>query len=518
MDKHLIALIFLAFVLYGANTWGTAVYVLDEAKNSGCAMEMAERSDWVVPTFNDALRTDKPPLHYYFMKVAYAAIGVNPFAARFFSVVMGVLTVLCVYLFTKELANKEAAFWSALFLTVSIQLTLQFHLAVPDPYLIFFLTAALFSFYKGYRDDKPLFFYLFYAGIALATLAKGPVAVVFSGLIILVFLLFRRDFTWRRLMRIRLFHGILIFCLIVLPWYILVGIATDGEWLQKFFLDHNVGRFTSTMEGHGGFPLASFVIVLGALLPFSFFAPQAIRAAWKQRAGNPFLLFCLIACLVIVLFFAFSRTILPNYPEPSLPFLSVILGAFFSQQIRSTTPVALGWNAFVYLLISLAIPLVAWFALKQDDTLAPITYMAGYCAILSLGGVAGFVFIVKKQRTRALYSYVVASSIFLLFFFYTILPRLDGYNPVMQSLAHMDKKNKIVCYKNLNPAFVFALRRPVPVFQSVEEIESFSDHENKFYLITQSRYLDEIDVLRSAVVYEGKDLFENTTTVVVVID
>jgi 4-amino-4-deoxy-L-arabinose transferase-like glycosyltransferase len=67
--KNLFLLLILSTVVYTANIWGTSVYILDEAKNAGCAMEMYQRGDWVVPTFNDALRTDKPPLHYYFMKV-----------------------------------------------------------------------------------------------------------------------------------------------------------------------------------------------------------------------------------------------------------------------------------------------------------------------------------------------------------------------------------------------------------------------------------------------------------------
>ena len=90
MDKKLVLLILLALFLYGANFWGISVYVLDEAKNSACAMEMYDRNDWIVPTFNDELRTDKPPLHYYFMRTGYALFGVSPFSARFFSVLAGV--------------------------------------------------------------------------------------------------------------------------------------------------------------------------------------------------------------------------------------------------------------------------------------------------------------------------------------------------------------------------------------------------------------------------------------------
>src|SRR6266542_6826784 len=59
----------------------TPIYILDEARNSECAREMMQPNDWITPTFNGELRTDKPPLHYFFMIVAYKMFGVNEFAA-----------------------------------------------------------------------------------------------------------------------------------------------------------------------------------------------------------------------------------------------------------------------------------------------------------------------------------------------------------------------------------------------------------------------------------------------------
>ena len=39
----------------------------DEPKNATCASEMLARGDWIVPTFNGELRTDKPILLYWCM-------------------------------------------------------------------------------------------------------------------------------------------------------------------------------------------------------------------------------------------------------------------------------------------------------------------------------------------------------------------------------------------------------------------------------------------------------------------
>lgn len=509
-------LILLSLLVYGANIWGTSVYVLDEAKNAGCAMEMYQRGDWVVPTFNNELRTDKPPLHYFFMKVAYAVGGVTPFAARLFSVFAGVCLVAFVYLITKQSLGDAVAFWASLILIASIQLGMQFHLAVPDPYLIFFLTMGVLCFYQAEQTHKGVWYLTGYAAVSLATLAKGPVAVVFSGLMVLLFLWSQGRLSWRMLWDIKLPHGVLIFCLLVLPWYIWVGIATDGVWLEKFFLQHNVGRFTATMEGHGGFPLASFVIIVAALIPFSFFAPQAIRYAWQNRRTQPLLALCLIGVAVVGVFFAFSRTILPSYPEPAVPFFAILLASYFVHAMRTGEGGRSWlWSAGIYAVIACAIPVAGYLALQQDASLQPMAGVAGYCIILSAGGIFGVYWIYKKQRQRALTGYAVSVTVFLLIFFYIILPRMDDYNPVVQGLHHVNPRAQIVAYRKLNPAFIFALKTPIPVCKETDALQQYVTPKVGCYVLTQRRYIQELQqAVGAKVVYQGKDLFESRTTVV----
>ncbi|MDZ7777897.1 MAG: hypothetical protein U5L09_20920 [Bacteroidales bacterium] len=58
---------------------------------------------------------------------------------------------------------------------------------------------------------------------------------------------------------------------IAAPWYVLVGIETDMEWLKGFFLEHNINRFADAKEGHGGMFLTIPLFVLLGMLPFSVF-------------------------------------------------------------------------------------------------------------------------------------------------------------------------------------------------------------------------------------------------------
>ncbi|HET6540195.1 MAG TPA: glycosyltransferase family 39 protein, partial [Chryseolinea sp.] len=75
MKLRFYIIVVLSIVVYSSNLGGFSIYILDEAKNASCAMEMMQRDDLIVPTFNGKLRTDKPPLHYYFMIASYKAFG-----------------------------------------------------------------------------------------------------------------------------------------------------------------------------------------------------------------------------------------------------------------------------------------------------------------------------------------------------------------------------------------------------------------------------------------------------------
>ena len=77
----------LSFFLLLINLSEPMIYILDEAKNAECAREMLISGNYLVPYFNGELRTDKPPLHYFFMVLSYKLFGVSAFSARFFSAV-----------------------------------------------------------------------------------------------------------------------------------------------------------------------------------------------------------------------------------------------------------------------------------------------------------------------------------------------------------------------------------------------------------------------------------------------
>src|SRR3954471_14670943 len=79
---HYPLLIGLGVALFLTNLGGATLWDLDEGRNAGCAYEMMEAGNWVLPTFNGRTRVDKPALIYWLQIAAYRTFGVGEFAAR----------------------------------------------------------------------------------------------------------------------------------------------------------------------------------------------------------------------------------------------------------------------------------------------------------------------------------------------------------------------------------------------------------------------------------------------------
>src|SRR5688572_7867355 len=91
---HYLLLIAFALVLFFWNLGAASLWDVDEGRNATAALEMFERDEWIVPTFNAELRVDKPALLYWLQIFAYKLFGVNEFAARFPSALAALATLL----------------------------------------------------------------------------------------------------------------------------------------------------------------------------------------------------------------------------------------------------------------------------------------------------------------------------------------------------------------------------------------------------------------------------------------
>lgn len=504
---------FLAALLLWIGLEEIPLYILDEAKNAECAREMWQTNEWIVPTFNDELRMDKPPLHYFFMRIAYQLFDVSPFSARFFSAFMGLVTLGSVFFYTSKWLNEKAAIWSALSLLTSLHFLFQFHLAVPDPYLIACITSAIFGFHYGLEKQKNGHLFIAYTATALGTLAKGPVALGLVGLVMLLYLIFTKQLNWKSLKKLHIPLGAIWFLLLALPWYIAVGYATEGEWLRGFFLTHNMHRFTDSMEGHGGGFWLTWVYVIVGMLPFIVFLPSAIQSFLQERkaaANNTsFLLLCLIAAITIIGFFTISTTKLPNYTVPAYPFLAVLLGHYLSQNKRF--PLA---SIIAVLITGLALPIGAYVGLKSYELTSDLSWVAVCFLPIAVGSILALFFQIKQQYKKVISSIAIGYISATLLLFSIALPKVFERNPVQQSLAIVEEAEQVVTYKLFNSAYLFNLERTFQNFDQPEQLTTYAKQYPDALILTQKRYLKDLPE-DWVVLFEQQDLFEMQQSIVI---
>lgn len=513
---NVILLILASWLVFSLNIGEVEVFMLDESKNASCAREMMERNDLIVPTFNYELRTDKPPLHYFFMITAYKLFGFGEFAARFFSAIFGVLTILLTYLFTRKLFSSRVGLWTSFILLSSLHFAFEFHLAVPDPFLIFFINASLFAFVLFLQSGKRSYLWGMYIAFALGFLTKGPVAVALPALVILAFLLLTSQFTWKKLVKFRLFQGILLFLVIASPWYILVSIKTDMAWTEGFFLKHNLSRYADTMQGHGGIYFLSLIYLLLGMLPFSPLLIQSMIYAFKNRSKQVYY-FLFLYIVVFTIFFSLSETQLPNYIMPTFPACAVLIAAFIAHAgKREYHRYKVGAGLWIGLVISLFLPVGLYFGVQFDASLYGMNYLAYYLIPLPLGFIVAITLFCRARFQKA-FIWLGASFLLVNILLHSfMLPAVSQKSIAKEFVSSLKENYELISYKRMNTSFVFYYRQEIPMYHDLQELEKKLNTMEKGYIISRKNYKE---VLLSSfpdlkVEQESKDLFEGHTTLI----
>ncbi|HEY3275156.1 MAG TPA: glycosyltransferase family 39 protein [Syntrophorhabdaceae bacterium] len=187
----------------------------DEGRYAEIPREMVEEGDYLVPHLNYVRYFEKPPLLYWADAASYKIFGVSPWSFRLPNALAALLTVLMTYFFVSRGFGGRVGLLSSLILLTSFGFFAMAHVVTIDMLFTFLLFAALLFFHRYYFEGTPCFLLLFYAALALAVLAKGPVALILMGATVLVFLWSEKRLSFVRDMA--RWRGLLLFFLIAAP-------------------------------------------------------------------------------------------------------------------------------------------------------------------------------------------------------------------------------------------------------------------------------------------------------------
>ena len=511
----------------------------DEPRNAGCAVEMMNRGDWVVPIFNSELRYQKPVMLYWLMMSAYQVFGVNEWSARFWSAIMGIGTVGLTYGIANRLFNLKTAIISAVALGSSPMFIVASRAATPDSALIFFSTATLFAFVMGAFEPNSAphhktafkrgvrcnfheihWSWLMVMGVCMgaAMLTKGPIGFLMPVAIIGMYLLLIRqnafynaplqpqistsETSLNRSQRIiDRFSNVALACvkpwhpthfldtvlgmrpmtllivalLVAAPWYVWVGMRTDGDFIRIFFLKENLGRSTEVFESHSGgigfYPVA----VLVGFFPWSlFWLPVlliVVRDLRKQKneegsciQSRPEIVFLMCWIGVQISLFTIAATKLPSYVTPCYPALAILTSAALVKWQRQQTTLGSKWMPAVALItiavgavLAIGLSIISWQYF--GDAWLGAVGVPVICA-----GILGLIYLTKKQDSRMITAFAIGAVGFsLVLFGYGTgkIASLQNNRNLLQHVKRLPSHVKVASFDCLESSWVFYSQRPV---------------------------------------------------------
>lgn len=312
VDPTALWLVMFAFAGFWLNSWAVPLFDLDEGAFTAATREMFERGDFLMTYLDGAPRYDKPILIYWLQAASVSVLGWSEFALRLPSMLAASAWMWVVYRFVREASgSKEKALFAAGSLALSPVPGLIGHAATADALLNLFLALSLLDLWRWFESPTRKRLLLVYLWIGLGLLTKGPVAVALPVMVTLPFALLTRR--WRQALKAAFFiPGWLVALAVFLPWAVALTLKDGGDFFKHFLLDHNVGRYSETMESHGG-KLWYYVAALPLIvLPFAAWLPTAFKQikGWKTE---PRTLYLLIWFGVVFVLFSTSKTQLPHY-------------------------------------------------------------------------------------------------------------------------------------------------------------------------------------------------------------
>lgn len=177
--RHLFLILVVGFVAGCINN-SYIVPDIMESRNLITAREMIEKGNWLVPTLNDEIRLEKPPLPTWIASISMMVAGDSWNAVRFIPGLMGILTLVYVYRLAKKLTgNATYALYSTLILGTCYNFILASRTVSWDIYCHAFMLYSIYHQYLLFTEGRHAWRNAMLAGVGLglSILSKGPVSL-----------------------------------------------------------------------------------------------------------------------------------------------------------------------------------------------------------------------------------------------------------------------------------------------------------------------------------------------------
>ncbi|MDZ7897655.1 MAG: glycosyltransferase family 39 protein [Arcicella sp.] len=444
---------------------------------------------------------EKPPLFFWMQMASMKLWGINEFAARFPNAVIGVITLLVLFLIGKKLKNSTFGFIWALIYLGAFTPHLYFKSGIIDPTFNLFIFLGIYFIFQTVNEPHRANLNTLFSGIfiGLSILTKGPVGGLIWGLTVFFYWAyyarFGRIINWQQLL---IFGGS---CLLIASIWFANELITNGLWFINEFITYQIRLFSTPDAGHGQPFYYHFVVVLIGCFPISIFAirtftykyeeDSAVRFVGentnkgdKSVATSTFLAWMKTTFWVVMILFSIVTTKIVHYSSMAYFPVSFLAAIFLYDWANNR----ISWNkwltvgivgiGFIFSLLLTAVPLVGMntakiipyikdpFAVKNleatvdwhfYDPLIGISYL-----IVIIYAVFG---LSKTHKMKFIYTLSLATALCLFVFGAMIVPKIERYTQgaavdFYESKRGQDVYVHVLGFKSY--AHLFYFQKPFP--------------------------------------------------------
>jgi 4-amino-4-deoxy-L-arabinose transferase-like glycosyltransferase len=325
---HVLILGCVCGVAFFANLGGVPFYDKGEPREALVVQDIVLNGNWIFPLKAGEQIPSKPPLFHWAGALASFGWGqMTEATVRFPSALFATLGVLLVFYLGTKLYDPMTGLFAGLILASTAVYQAAAVEARVDMTLTFWLTLTLVIFYGIYQGFLENIFweYAFFLVAGISVLAKGPVSLVLSALVIAFFLAMQRQ--WELFWKFGLHPGVILCVAVFSLWYGSALWIGGEEFFGLQFVKENLARFFVHGEGGTGHqkPVYYFVPYLFTLgLPWTLLLPFGLWDYFRWRNFKEHRdLFLGVWVAVVFIFFSLSAGkrapyLLPLYPPLAL--------------------------------------------------------------------------------------------------------------------------------------------------------------------------------------------------------
>ena len=432
----------------------------DEARYAQIPRELIRSKDWLTFRLNGTAYFEKPPLLYWLNAAAMSVFGETPWAARLPTRLAAFGTVLLLIFFAGSRAPPLAGLWAGLFYISALVPFGLGRINLTDGILSFFLTLTFLLVRDYFATSKRAA--LIGVAAALAMLAKGLIAVVLPGLVVIVWAALAGRL--KNVVSLIFSSASVVFLAITVPVFALVEQHNPG-FSHFFFIREHFQRYSTGIHERTG-PVTYFVpVLIGGFLPWTAAWLAAIRASWSDRGDR---LYYFVWAALPFLFFSFSNSKLIPYVLPCFPAMAALTGVWAAGR---PTPGRRFWMGNAVLMTALA--LAGLIAAPRTALLERVPMMPEVTVIALCIAASGWAaYFLRGRIERALQAVAVCWLGVVLTVVY-IAPRLASeYSDGDLATAIQETGGTVVCYKGYSHGLRWYLDRDISVVAFKGELAS----------------------------------------------